>query len=249
MFALALFPAIASAQTREIKEEGKTVFKPHAYLQLQGGAAHTLGEVSFTDLISPAAAINLGYKFTPVFGARIGASGWQAKGAWVAPKQVYDFNYLQGNIDITLDIFSLFGGFNPMRIVNPYLFAGGGFAYGFNNDGGANNLNTGGYQLEYLWKDNKTFIAGRGGLGIDFRLNNVVSLGLEGNVNVLPDKFNSKKQIIRTGSSMPWQVSKSTWERLTQEQSLSTTNLSRLQNPLQLRLPYQNRNRSQHLHL
>ncbi|MDD2247219.1 MAG: OmpA family protein [Proteiniphilum sp.] len=192
MFALALFPAIASAQTREIKEEGKTVFKPHAYLQLQGGAAHTLGEVSFTDLISPAAAINLGYKFTPVFGARIGASGWQAKGAWVAPKQVYDFNYLQGNIDITLDIFSLFGGFNPTRIVNPYLFAGGGFAYGFNNDG-ANNLNTGGYQLEYLWKDNKTFIAGRGGLGIDFRLNDVVSLGLEGNVNLLPDKFNSKK--------------------------------------------------------
>lgn len=83
MFALALFPAIASAQTREIKEEGKTVFKPHAYLQLQGGAAHTLGEVSFTDLISPAAAINLGYKFTPVLahasvqaGGRPKAPGW-----------------------------------------------------------------------------------------------------------------------------------------------------------------------------
>ena len=45
--ALVMLPMISFAQEREIKEEGKTYFKPHAYLQLQGGAAHTIGEAAF----------------------------------------------------------------------------------------------------------------------------------------------------------------------------------------------------------
>ncbi|MFA6813129.1 MAG: OmpA family protein, partial [Bacteroidaceae bacterium] len=64
--AFLLLSLSAFSQQREIKEEGKTIFKPHAYLQLQGGAAYTLGEADFTDLISPAAALNIGYKFSPV---------------------------------------------------------------------------------------------------------------------------------------------------------------------------------------
>jgi outer membrane protein OmpA-like peptidoglycan-associated protein len=192
LLALALLPAFASAQDREIKEEGKTVFKPHAYLQLQGGAAHTLGEAKFSDLISPAAALNLGYNFSPVFGMRLGASGWQGKGGWVAPSQQYDFKFVQGNIDLVLDLAAMFGGFKPGRVVNPYLFGGGAYAYGFENDG-AKALNTGGYKLEYLWDDNKGFFGGRFGLGSNFRLSDAVALNLEGNANVLSDHFNSKK--------------------------------------------------------
>ena len=192
VFALVLFPAFASAQDREIKEEGKTVFKPHAYLQLQGGAAYTLGEAKFADLISPAAALNLGYNFSPVFGMRLGASGWQAKGGWVAPAQLYDFKFVQGNLDLVLDLASLFGGFNPDRVVNPYLFGGGAYAYGFENDD-ANALNTGTYDLEYLWEDSKGFLGGRFGLGFNFRLSDAVALTLEGNASLLDDHFNSKK--------------------------------------------------------
>jgi OOP family OmpA-OmpF porin len=182
----------AFSQERVIKEEGKTVFKPHAYLQLQGGAAHTLGEADFMDLISPAAALNLGYKFTPAFGMRLGASGWQGKGGWVAPAQVYNFNFVQGNLDLVLDLMSVFKGFNPDRVFNPYLFAGGAYAFGFDNDE-ANALNTGTYDLEYLWEDSKGFPAGRFGLGFDFKLSDAVSLMLEGNANAISDRFNSKK--------------------------------------------------------
>ena len=106
---LMLISTISFAQNREIMEEGKTVFKPHATLSLQGGAAHTLGETKFKDLISPAAALNVGYNFSPVFGMRVGASGWQGKGAWVAPLQVYDFKFVQGNLDFVFDLGSLFG--------------------------------------------------------------------------------------------------------------------------------------------
>lgn len=174
------------------QSDEEITFKRHGYLQLQGGGAYTLGEAEFKDLVSPAAALSFGYKFSPVVGMRLGASGWQAKGAWVSPKQLYDWNYGQANLDLTLDLASLFGGFNAFRTVSPYLFVGGGAAYALNNDG-ANNLNTGGYKLEYLWSDSKIFPMGRGGLGVDFRLSDAVSLNLEANANVTTDHWNSKK--------------------------------------------------------
>src|SRR5690554_4835884 len=181
VLALILLPMLASAQE-----------KPRTYLQLQGGAAHTLGEAGFMDLISPAAALNLGYNFSPVFGMRLGASGWQGKGGWVAPAQLYSFQFIQANLDLVLDIRSMFSGFNPDRVFNPYIFAGGAYALGFENDE-ANALNTGTYELEYLWQDNKGFPGGRVGLGLDFRISDAVSFMIEGNTSILSDHFNSKK--------------------------------------------------------
>lgn len=196
--ALVLIPMVSFAQEREVKEEGKTYFKPHSYLQLQGGAAHTIGEADFSDLISPAAAVNLGYQFSPLFGMRLGASGWQGKGGWVVPKQDYDFKFVQGNLDFVFDLAVLFNGYNPERTLSPYIFAGGGYAYGFEN--GATDLNTGNYNLEYLWEDNKGFLGARAGLGLDIGLNDALALTVEGNVSMLDDKFNSKN-----GSSLDFQ--------------------------------------------
>lgn len=192
LLVLSFIPMLAMAQERQIKEEGKTVFKPHTYLQLQGGAAHTLGEVDFMDLISPAAALNLGYNFSPVFGMRLGASGWQGKGGWIAPAQLYSYQFVQANLDLLFDIRSIFSGYNPDRIFNPYLFAGGAYAFGYENDE-ANALNTGDYELEYLWQANKGFPGGRVGLGLDFKLSKAVSFMIEGNTTILSDHFNSKK--------------------------------------------------------
>ena len=190
---LAMSGTVVFAQEqRQIKEEGKTVFKPHWFIQAQVGAAHTVGEAKFTDLMSPAAAINIGYKFAPAFGARIGGSGWQAKGGWVTPEQTYQYKYLQGNIDIMADLSALFCGFNPKRVFNGYIFAGAGLNRGFDNDE-ANALDTRTYELEYLWQEGKILPTGRFGLGCDLRLNDRLSINIEGNANVLSDKFNSKK--------------------------------------------------------
>ena len=82
----------------------------------------------------PAAAINIGYQFAPAWGARVGVSGWQAKGSWVAPRQDYQYKYLQGNVDIVSDLSTLFCGFNPKRVLNGYVFAGVGLNRGFDND-------------------------------------------------------------------------------------------------------------------
>ncbi len=190
---LTVSSTVAFAQEqRQIKEEGKTVFKPHWFMQVQAGAAHTVGEADFTDLISPAAAVNVGYKFAPAFGARLGVSGWQAKAGWVTPSQTYQYKYLQGNLDLMADLSTLFCGFNPKRVFNGYIFGGVGLNHAFDNDE-ANALDTRSHELEYLWQDKQNLVARRMGLGCDLRLNDRLAINIEGNANVLSDKFNSKK--------------------------------------------------------
>lgn len=181
-----------NTETRQIKEEGKTVFNPHWFMQVQAGASHTVGEAKFGDLISPAAALNVGYQFTPLWGLRAGLSGWEAKGAWVSPQTIYKYNYLQGNVDATLNLSNLFCGYNPTRFFNGYLFGGIGVNGGFNNDE-AVTINDAGHRLEYLWRDSKVNVVGRFGLGTNLRISDHVFFNLEVNANVMSDKYNSKK--------------------------------------------------------
>lgn len=184
---------IAFSQTSTAnREASSTQFNSNWYLQIQAGASHTLGEAAFGKLISPAIGLFGGYNFTPLWGLRFGITGWESKGAWVNPLKVYKYNYIQGNIDATLDLGNLFRGYNIDRIVNPYIFAGIGLNGAFNNDD-AIAIDNQGYKLGYLWKKNKINIAGRAGLGLNFKLNSKLLLNLEANANVLSDKYNSKK--------------------------------------------------------
>ena len=97
-----------SEQDLRIKEPGRTEFNPHWFMQIQAGAAHTIGEAKFSKLNSPAAALNFGYQFNPLFALRFGASGWQAKGGWGAnPKATYVYKYFQGNVDAMLSLTDL----------------------------------------------------------------------------------------------------------------------------------------------
>lgn len=188
----ALLTGMGTAWGSTPQKTEQAEFNPHWYMQIQAGAAHTIGEADFGKLISPAAALSAGYRFTPVWGIRFGVSGWQSKGAWAYPQNIYSYNYLQGNVEVTLDLANLFGRFNPTRTVNPYLFVGAGVNGAFNNDE-ACELSDMGYNLEYLWSDSKVLAVGRAGLGVDFRLSDCVSLGVEVNSNILSDKYNSKK--------------------------------------------------------
>ena len=183
---------VMQAQDLKVKEEGKTEFNSHWFMQLQGGVGHTIGEAGFKDLLSPAAAVNFGYKFSKAFALRFGASGLQAKGGWPADAANYKFNYLQGNLDAMFDLSSILAGWNPKRGLNVYGFLGAGLNYAYDNDE-AHGLNTRGYRLEYLWDDHKILPVGRAGLGMNLRLSDRVGLNLEANGNMLSDKFNSKK--------------------------------------------------------
>ncbi|MBQ9285190.1 MAG: OmpA family protein [Bacteroidaceae bacterium] len=192
----------ASAQEDQVIEE----FQPHWFLQLQGGGAYTLGEAKFKDLLSPAAQVAVGYQFNPVLGLRLQGSGWESKGGWVShPKVDYKWNYASAGLDLKVSLTNLIGGWKPKRFLNMGLILGGAANIAWNNDE-AQDLQAvladmppvfdkDGYthELEYLWDGTKVRPVGRVGLDFDFRCSDRVAITLEGNANVISDKYNSKK--------------------------------------------------------
>ena len=200
LLAMGFTSAMAQPQTTT-----ETVFNPHWYVRAQAGGQYTLGEVDFGDLISPNAQIAAGYNFTSVWGLRLGVNAWQSKGGWngfrtqigAAPyTNDYKWKYVAPGIDFMFNLSNLFCGWNPNRVFNLTAFVGGGANFAWGNDE-ANNIastlkNLDAYNLEYVWDGSKTRLFGRGGLEAAFKLSDAVALTIEGNANILSDKYNSK---------------------------------------------------------
>ena len=187
----ALFVSTAFICSQAADKNEKENFKGYWNLSVKGGIGHTLGEASFSELLSPAASLGFGYRFTPVWGIRADFSGWQAKGATVAPYYIYRFNYLQAAVDVTVDICSIFAGYNPTRTLNPYIAAGVGLNTRFGNDDIKQVMNQ--YEFKNYWSGTKPSPAGHAGIGVDIRLNDVVDINVEVNTSILNDNYNSKK--------------------------------------------------------
>ncbi len=200
--ALLMLSSAAMAQaTYEAADGTKYEFQKHMFLNLEGGAQYTLGEAKFKDLISPNVQLGLGYQFSPVFGARLQANAWQSKGGWTADvlPADYKWKYVAPGIDLMFNLSNLFSGWNPNRVFNLTAFVGGGANIAFSNDE-VNDIAAkiqretwSHYNLEYLWDGTKVSPFGRAGLEAAFRLSDAVALTLEGNANILGDKYNSKK--------------------------------------------------------
>ena len=79
LFSAASFAASAQTAAGVAEKTTTEEFNPHWFITPQIGAAYTSGETSFSDLISPAAALYAGYRFSPAFGLRAGVSGWLEK--------------------------------------------------------------------------------------------------------------------------------------------------------------------------
>jgi outer membrane protein OmpA-like peptidoglycan-associated protein len=190
-------------------------FKSHLFLDVQGGAQYTLGEAKFGDLISPNVQLGLGYQFNPWFAGRIQVNGWQSKGGWNTrlvnqwsnyraelSSNTYKYKYVAPGIDLIFSLTDLIGGWNPERFFNLAVFVGGGANIGFDNDEAVEidrvlrdtrAYGTSINNLEYLWDGTKVNPFGRGGIQLGFRLSPAIKLILEGNANILTDKYNSKK--------------------------------------------------------
>jgi outer membrane protein OmpA-like peptidoglycan-associated protein len=219
IMSLLLFLGVLSASA-QAEQKGTTeyVFQPHWYLMLQGGGQYTLGEGSFSDLFSPNAQVALGYNFTKVIGLRLAVNAWQSKGVIklddtdMTPAQSYEgkwkWNYVAPSLDLMFNLSNIVcKNFNPQRLLNVYAFVGGGANIAWKNDEAntveaqiANYQNTnpnlmydGKQNMRYLWDGTKVNIFGQAGLLFDFRVSDKVSINIEGNANILTDKYNSKK--------------------------------------------------------
>jgi len=178
-------------------------FNKHAFITVGGGMQYTLGEAKFKDLLSPNFQLGVGYQFSPVIAARIQANGIQAKGGWNGLgnpplNEDYKFSYVAPGIDVMFNLSNLFCGYNPNRVFNLTAYLGGGANIAWGNDD-VNDIakrlqnRPAVYNLEYLWDGSKVNPFGRGGLEAAFRLSDKVKLLVEGNANLLSDKWNSKK--------------------------------------------------------
>ena len=204
MFAMGFMAA--SAQEQQPKTEN--VFNPHWFVQAQGGAQYTLGEVSFGDLISPNVQVSGGYNFSKLFGVRLSVNAWQSKAGSIRNEQEYQWkwNYINPNADAILNLSNLIGGYKADRLFNVSAFLGLGVNVAWNNAQAAsvndqmmnNTLSgqTSNYAergLVYLWDGTNAFFSARAGLMGDFRITDNWSVGLEVNANILTDSYNSKK--------------------------------------------------------
>ena len=199
IFAIVVSLLAVTTLSAQEKERSYDEFNGHWFIGVQGGIGQTLGETSFGTLISPAAAVSFGYQFTPVWGLRVGLSGWQAMGAAVdVSTNIYKYNYFQGNIDVMVDLCGI-AGYRVSRAVNPYLFAGIGVNGAYNNRE-AHNVQ-GLPEDNLLWSGSKIFPAGRFGVGMGVRITDAVHFNIEVNGNFMGDSFNSKR-----GSAVDWQL-------------------------------------------
>lgn len=189
---------VASAQ--QSKSDETLEFRPHWSLRVQGGAAYTTGDAPFGKLISPAAQISVAYDFHHAMGVRVGVSGFQGKGGIVNGEDIYGFRFAQLNADYVLDLASIIGGFKHDRLVSPYVFAGIGGAYGFDNVEASQMKLKHSEHLDAAW-ETAPFFLGRAGLGADLWLTQNISLGLELNANYYGDKLNSN-----TSDNGDWQL-------------------------------------------
>ena len=205
-----LMLGFVSASAQQPEETPDYVFNPHWYVQVQPlGGQYTLGELSFSDMLSYNAQLAVGYQFDQVLGARLSLNAWQSKagsdygdyGKWN-----WKWKYVAPSLDLTADLSTLFCGYNPQRFFTFGMFLGIGANIGFDNDEAAtvakqtNALHhwdalyyrSGNAPMSLLWDGTKTNLLGHAGLTADFRLSDAVSLGLEVSANTLSDSYNSK---------------------------------------------------------
>ncbi|MBQ3753708.1 MAG: OmpA family protein [Prevotella sp.] len=216
--ALAMTATAASAQVYEAQDGTKYEFQKYWFFDLEGGAQYTLGEAKFRRLVRPNVQVAIGRQFNPWLGVRLQVNGWQSRGYWDLGLMEngysahypigYTFNYVAPGLDLMVDLTNLIGGYNPTRVFGLKAFLGGGANIGFDNDELNEHLdksrhgltlrnnslpNTTGHSFEYVWDGTQVLPFGRGGLEASFRLNKCISLLIEGNANILSDKYNSKK--------------------------------------------------------
>ena len=194
-----------SVSAQEQKGTTEYVFEPHWYLQLQGGAQYTTGEADFGKMISPTIQGGIGYQFSKTVGARLSINAWQSKTGWRDDADFtahnFSYNYIAPALDLTFDLSNIIAGYNPNRKVSFGAFIGVGLNYRMENDDAKHAksyMDTYVHQDEFGWtpmynNDGTLFFKGQAGLTADYHINDAFSIGLEGNFNLLSDRYNYKK--------------------------------------------------------
>ncbi|MDO4930461.1 MAG: OmpA family protein [Bacteroidales bacterium] len=185
---LSVLPASAQGNERDYEPY------PYTFVGVQGGGQVTFTNNSFSELVTPIGAVSVGRFFTPVVGARLHVSGWMNKAGYkvAGNDQTYDFNYVTSNLDVLINLNNLFAP-KKHHVFNVMLVGGVGLTYAWENEDQAGVLAAAGGNEPLGWYGDDRFVHNYR-LGLLFEVNVAKHWGisLEGNINHLNDRFNSK---------------------------------------------------------
>ena len=159
----------------------------------------------FGKMISPTIQGAIGYQFSKSIGARLAINAWQSKTGWrddagFTPKN-FSYSYVAPALDLTFDLSNIIAGYNPNRKLSFGAFIGIGLNYRMQSDDAKEAK---AYMDKYVYKDEFgwtpmydddacLFFKGQAGLTADYHISDAFSIGLEGNFNMLSDRYNFKK--------------------------------------------------------
>lgn len=187
-FTLCLFAIVALSVSAQKAAELDYEPFPHMFVGIQGGAQTTLTNYDNLKLITPTASVYFGSWFTPVVGARIHVNGiWNKGGYDKGPNFKYDYKYVNPNIDLMLNMCTLFGK-KDYYPVNAYLIGGIGMNIAWDNDDAFAQKSI----LPMAWKDSRLSHNARVGAMVDWNVAKHWSINLELDANSLSDRYNSK---------------------------------------------------------
>ncbi len=170
-------------------------FKDNWFIQLEGGAG--VGFTSydshrnFGDRFAPAASLEIGKWFSPLLGARIGGDFMSVKGLTQPGHFNFPYgvveegklikdqynktkaNYFGATFDVMLNLSHWWCGYNPNRVYNAYIYAGGGLYWDFVKFAKGDDK-------EAKWhRGQDRVIAIRAGLTQEFNISKRFALGLD----------------------------------------------------------------------
>ena len=194
---------VIMAQSETTSDDGLD-YKPYPYMfvNVQGGMQTTLTSTfSQYKLITPTVSGSFGAFFTPVIGARLHVNGGWNKGGFTTDPATsatpvqdikYNYNYVTTNVDLMVNLVTLFGKKNYYPL-NVYLIGGIGLDVAFNNEESYAMSSLYPAKLENAWNGTKLSHNGRIGLQIDYNIAKHWSINAEFDANSLNDRYNSKK--------------------------------------------------------
>jgi outer membrane protein OmpA-like peptidoglycan-associated protein len=196
--------AAAFAQSPSVDE-----LYPHNFVTVQGGAQATFTNYKFTDLITPQFAVSVGRYFTPQFGVRLHAQGYEAKGGFdnLANNPAYKFKSITGNLDLLLNMSNIIFPHRTKHNWDWVLLAGFGinhsWDFGEYEDiiGAGYKGNIAAYNNRLYYDKRRGTYNGRLGTQLQYNLGRSFALSLEADANCKNDMFN-----LKVNECVDWQV-------------------------------------------
>ena len=194
LIASALLLGLAG-QTANAQDYSELDYKPYpyAFITLQGGGQLTFTDYKNSKLITPIGAFSVGGMFSPAIGARLNVNGWKTRGGLKSIRATYDYNYINPNLDLMVNLTNIIMPKERVYPVNVYLIGGVGLTYAWDND----DLK---YLMKYAteknlyhaWDDDRLVHNFRAGMQIEANVAKHVGINVELTANNMQDRFNSK---------------------------------------------------------